>query len=126
MRADRRQIEASSWPGLGAFTSTPLPAAARTRPFARISATRASIWSVPSAASTASTCLPATTTAWPDIERAGGAQIVEPERDIGAVALGRLHAAERAFRHQDFRRDLMRAAQGETLRSSSLAMLDNR
>ena len=51
----------------------------------------------------------------PHIERPGGAQIIEPEIDIGAVALRRLAAAERALRHQNFRRHLMRAAQCEPL-----------
>ena len=51
-----------SCPRLGAFTSTPAGPAKRSRPLARISATRASIASVPSAASIAST-RPAATTA---------------------------------------------------------------
>ena len=50
----------------------------------------------------------------PDVEGSAGAQIIEAQIDIGAVALGRLHVPERAFRHQDFWRDLVRATQGET------------
>ena len=46
-----------------------------------------------------------------DIERAGRAQIRRGLRDIGAVALRRLHAAERTVRHQDLRRDLVGAEQ---------------
>src|SRR5580704_17660652 len=54
-----------SWPGFGALTRTPVPGGVVTRPWRRRSAIRASIWSVPSAASTASTWLLATTAACP-------------------------------------------------------------
>ena len=67
--------------------------------------------SVPSAASTASDVLAGDDDRLADIERPGGAQVIEAKRDIGTVALRRLHAAERAFRHQDFRRHFMRAEQ---------------
>src|SRR5262245_6751298 len=59
-RSNRR-----SCAGFGAFTRIPLPDLARRRPFARISATRESMASVPSAASTARMWRPATTTACP-------------------------------------------------------------
>src|SRR5664280_1245001 len=51
----------------------------------------------------------------PDIERSGGVQIVEPERDIGAVAFARLHPGKRAFVHQNLRCHLMRAEHTEAL-----------
>src|SRR6185437_5974753 len=54
-----------SWPGLGALTRTPTRSGAVTRPSRRRSERRTSRLSVPSAASTASTWLLATTTARP-------------------------------------------------------------
>src|ERR1700722_4864581 len=54
-----------SWPGFGALTRTPTPGGVGTRPCRRSSAIRASILSVPSAASTARTWLLATIAAWP-------------------------------------------------------------
>src|SRR5262245_878844 len=59
-RSNRR-----SCAGFGAFTRMPVPDRARRRPFARISATRESMASVPSAASTARMWRPATTAACP-------------------------------------------------------------
>ena len=102
-----------SWPGLGAFTSTPLPAGACRRPLRRNSRhprqhlvgalRRLHRQHVPAADHHR----------LPDVERSGGAQIIEAERDIGAVALGRLRAGERARRRQDIGRHLMGAAQVE-------------
>src|SRR5580704_12710632 len=54
-----------SWPGFGALIRTPTPGGVDTRPSRRRSAIRASILSVPSAASTARTWLLATIAAWP-------------------------------------------------------------
>ena len=66
LRADRRQIEAPVLPGLGRLHQHAGAGRRADAAAARaVSATRSSIWSVPSAASTASTCLSATTTACP-------------------------------------------------------------
>src|SRR5580693_4682789 len=54
-----------SWPGFGALSRTPTPGGVVTRPWLRSSAIRASILSVPSAASTARMWLLATIAAWP-------------------------------------------------------------
>ncbi len=50
-----------------------------------------------------------------DVERAGRAKQRQSALDVGAVDCARLAAAQRALRHQDFGRHLMRAEHAETL-----------
>ena len=102
-------------PGFGAFTSTPPPCRAWIRPLPRSSASRASIRSVPSAASIASTRLSETTTACPTSNGPGGPQQREPARDVRPVAVAGLAAAQRAVRHQNFGRDLVGAEHAKAL-----------
>ena len=102
-RPDRGQIETPILPGFGAFTSTPMPAGMRMRPLRRNSATRASIWSVPSAASSASTWLLATTTACPTSNGPIARKHLETAAAISAWSRSvGVHAAERAFRRPEF------------------------
>ena len=85
------------------------------RPFARSSAMRASMPSVPSAASTASTWFSATTAAWPTIIRTHRVQQRESVRDVGAVAPGWRKRADRSFAHQNLRRHLVGAEDAEAV-----------
>src|SRR5262249_47987258 len=50
-----------------------------------------------------------------DIEVSCGAQVIETQRDVGAVLLGGLRMTECAFRDQNIRRNLMSADKAETL-----------
>ena len=49
-----------------------------------------------------------------DIEAPCRAEVVEAERDVFPIGVRRLPASKRAFRHEDLRRDFVRAAQNET------------
>ena len=64
---------------------------------------------MPSAASTASTWLIGNDRGLTDIERSERGDDVKCACDIGAITRRRLVAAEHAFRHDDFRRDLFDA-----------------
>src|SRR5262249_48206851 len=56
-----------------------------------------------------------------DIEVSCGAQVIETQRDVGAVLLGGLRMTECAFGDQNIRRNLMSADKAETLILESLA-----
>ena len=91
-----------SWPGFGALTRTPTPGGEVTRPCRRSSAMRASISSVPSAASTASTWLLATIAAWPTSNGPSVAITFERARNIGCCRARTADGGQARLRERRF------------------------
>ena len=113
-RADGRHVNAQLLPGFGPLASTPLrPALASPRE--RISATRFSMASVPSAPSMASTLPSATTTAWPASSGPSAARTAKPSSASARPCPLERSGTELATVHQQVRRHLVRAQHLEPL-----------
>ena len=105
-----------SWPGFGALTSTPTPCGARIRPLrAQFGDARQHLVGALRRLDREHMVGSATTTACPTSKRPDRAQHSSPRAmSARSRADGRI-CAKRAFRHQDFRRHLMRAEQAEAV-----------
>ena len=101
-RPDRRQVEAAVLLRLRRLDQHAGAGRRRDAPRARSSAMRASIASVPSAASTASTWLPRDDRGLAHVERSGRVQQREGARDVGAIALAMAQASRSALRASGF------------------------